>query len=117
MIFTPDYQSVNDPQFGFRSAVETSVLPVSEPFGSPGDIGGLLFIDYLLPVNLVGFLLLVALVGVIILTRPEVTTSRRSTLNRRRKVSRPLVSVITEQTGRDVVVDTPKLEDPSGSGD
>ncbi|MEM9950774.1 MAG: NADH-quinone oxidoreductase subunit J [Chloroflexota bacterium] len=117
LIFTPDYQSVNDPQFGFRSAVETSVLPVSEPFGSPGDIGGLLFIDYLLPVNLVGFLLLVALVGVIILTRPEVTTSRRSTLNRRRKVSRPLVSVITEQTGRDVVVDTPKLEDPSGSGD
>ncbi|MGB7339890.1 MAG: NADH-quinone oxidoreductase subunit J [Phototrophicaceae bacterium] len=116
LIFTPDYESVNDAQFGFRSTVVTSILDVSEPFGSPGDIGGLLFIDYLLPVNLVGFLLLVALIGVIVLTRPEGSTqSRRSTLNRRRKVSRPLISVITDQTGRNVVVDTPILDEPSSS--
>lgn len=115
-IFTPDYESTAD-QFGFRNTVLTGELDLNEPFGSPGDIGGLLFIDYLLPVNLVGFLLLVALVGVIVLTRPEgATTSRRSTLNRRRKVSRPLVGVIAQQTGRDVVVETPKLDEP-GSGD
>lgn len=116
LIITADYNSTAD-NFGFRTTVFDSELEISETFGSPGDIGGLLFIDYLLPVNLVGFLLLVALVGVIVLTRPEgVTTSRRSALNRRRKVSRPLVSVIAEQTGRDVVVDTPKLDEPS-SGD
>ncbi len=116
LIVTSDYNSTAD-EFGFRTTVFDSELQISEPFGSPGDIGGLLFIDYLLPVNLVGFLLLVSLVGVIVLTRPEgITTSRRSTLNRRRKVSRPLISVIAEQTGRDVVVDTPKLDEP-GSGD
>ncbi len=116
LIITPDYNSTAD-NFGFRTTVLDSEFEINEPFGSPGDIGGLLFIDYLLPVNLVGFLLLVALVGVIVLTRPEgITTSRRSALNRRRKVSRPLVSVIAEQTGRDVVVDTPKLDEPS-SGD
>jgi hypothetical protein len=65
----------------------------------------------------VGFLLLVALVGVIVLTRPEIlATTRRSSINRRRKVSRPLVNVISQQTGQDVVVDAPKLEDPA-SGD
>lgn len=116
LIFTPDYASTAD-QFGYRAAVLDYELAISEPFGAPGEIGGLLFIDYLLPVNLVGFLLLVALIGVIVLTRPEgATTSRRSTLNRRRKVSRPLVSVITEQTGHDVVVETPKLDEPA-SGD
>ncbi len=115
-IFTPDYESTAD-DFGYRNTVLTGELDLSEPFGSPGDIGGLLFIDYLLPVNLVGFLLLVALVGVIVMTRPEGSVgSRRSTLNRRRKVSRPLVGVIAQQTGRDVVVDTPKLDEP-GSGD
>jgi len=112
LIFTPDYASTAD-QFGYRATVLEYELAISEPFGAPGDIGGLLFIDYLLPVNLVGFLLLVALVGVIVLTRPEITTSRRSTLNRRRKVSRPLVSVITEQTGRDVAVNIPELDDPA----
>jgi NADH-quinone oxidoreductase subunit J len=116
LIIAPDYDSTAD-EFGFRPTVLDSELAINEPFGSPGDIGGLLFIDYLLPVNMVGFLLLVALVGAIVLTRPEgSTTSKRSTLNRRRKVSRPLVSVIAEQTGRDVVVDTPKLDEPS-SGD
>jgi hypothetical protein len=52
-----------------------------------------------------------------VLTRPQgLTTARRSTINRRRKVSRPLVSVIAQQTGSDVVVDTPKLDKPT-SGD
>jgi hypothetical protein len=54
---------------------------------------------------------------VIVLTRPEMlAVPRRSSINRRRKVSRPLVNVISQQTGQDVLADTPKLEDPS-SGD
>lgn len=113
LILTPDYDATADGDGTFRNRVFDSELNIQDAFGSPGDIGGLLFIDYLLPVNLVGFLLLVSLVGVIVLTRPEgIQSKRRSTINRRRKVSRPLVSVISQQTGRDVVVDTPKLDAP-----
>jgi len=121
VIIAPDYDAPEGAD-GYRPRVldrnqEQLVVPTSETFGAPGDIGRSLFTDYLLPVNLVGFLLLVALVGVIVLTRPQgLTTVRRSTINRRRKVSRPLVSVIAQQTGSDVVVDTPKLEEPT-SGD
>jgi hypothetical protein len=94
---------------------EQSALTITalEQFGSPKDIGNYLFTSYLLPVNLVGFLLLVALIGVIVLTRPVVLSGdRRSTVNRRRKVSRPLVSVISQQTGQDVIVDVPRLQEP-----
>jgi hypothetical protein len=71
----------------------------------------MLFTDYLLPVNLVGMLLLVALVGVIVLSRPEAEKSERRS-NVRRKVSRPLVNVISTQTGSDVVAEAPQL--PTG---
>lgn len=88
-------------------------LRTAAAFGSPAAVGQILFTDYLLPVNLVGFLLLVALVGVIVLSRPEgENRERRST--RRRKVSRPLVSVIAQQTGTDVLTETPRLDQPSG---
>lgn len=83
-------------------------------FGSPRGIGLVLFTDYVLPVNMVGLLLLVALIGVVVLTRPEgPVRETRKTL--RRRVSRPLVSVISQQTGRDVVVDTPRLQSPTDS--
>jgi NADH:ubiquinone oxidoreductase subunit 6 (subunit J) len=122
VILLPDYNSVNDPNFGYRPMIldnlqEELTIETADAFGSPADIGKSLFTTYLLPVNVVGFLLLVALVGVIVLTRPEMLAApRRSSINRRRKVSRPLVNVISQQTGQDVLVDTPKLEDPS-SGD
>lgn len=121
IIIAPDYDAPAG-EDGYRARVldrtqSSLVIRTSETFGAPGDIGRSLFTDYLLPVNLVGFLLLVGLVGVIVLTRPAgLTTVSRSTINRRRKVSRPLVSVIAQQTGSDVVVDTPKLEEPT-SGD
>jgi NADH:ubiquinone oxidoreductase subunit 6 (subunit J) len=122
VILVPDYNSVNDPNFGYRPMIldnlqEELTIETADAFGSPADIGKSLFTTYLLPVNVVGFLLLVALVGVIVLTRPEMLAApRRSSINRRRKVSRPLVNVISQQTGQDVLADTPKLEDPS-SGD
>lgn len=87
-----------------------------DTFGSPRSIGQILFTDYLLPVNLVGFLLLVALVGVIVLTRPEGLEKADRRATRRRRVSRPLVSVIMQQTGSEVMEDTPKLDSPA-SGD
>lgn len=120
IILVPDYTGPGEPDYIPRildNAQEELLIQRNEPFGAPGDVGRELFVAYLLPINLVGFLLLVALVGVIVLTRPQgVTAPRRSTINRRRKVSRPLVSVISQQTGRDVVEDTPMLDEPS-SGD
>jgi NADH:ubiquinone oxidoreductase subunit 6 (subunit J) len=86
----------------YRAAVFGAVG--SPSFGSPEAIGQVLFIDYLLPVQLVGILLLVALIGVIVLARPDALAQQeRSRVNRRRRVSRPLVSVLSQQTGSDVL--------------
>lgn len=82
-------------------------------FGTPLAIGQILFTDFLLPVNMVGFLLLIALVGVIVLSRPAgLSPAQKRRRDTRRKVSRPLVSVITQQTGSDLIVETPRLEQP-----
>ena len=119
IVITPDYGATTDAAGNYRPRVldraqETLTVAVFEQFGSPKDIGNSLFTDYLLPVNMVGFLLLVALIGVIVLTRPAgLSGERRSTVNRRRKVSRPLVNVIGQQTGRDVFEDVPRLQEPS----
>jgi NADH:ubiquinone oxidoreductase subunit 6 (subunit J) len=118
VIITPDYAATADEFGNYRPRVldrEQAALTVTalEQFGSPKDIGNQLFTAFLLPVNLVGFLLMVALIGVIVLTRPAgLAGERRSTINRRRKVSRPLVSVISQQTGRDVSEDLPRLQEP-----
>lgn len=87
------------------------IVALQPNFGSPRSVGHVLFTDYLLPVNMVGILLLVGLVGAVVISRPD-GEKRQVRLNRRRRVSRPLVNVISQQTGRDVVVDTPRLESP-----
>jgi NADH:ubiquinone oxidoreductase subunit 6 (subunit J) len=94
-----------------NSTVVQIVEGTQAEFGSPKGVGRLLFTDYLLPVNLVGMLLLVALVGVITLSRQDVEKQERR-VNVRRKVSRPLVNVISTQTGSDVVGEAPQL--PTG---
>ena len=81
---------------------------VASDFGGPTALGSLLFTDYMLPVQLVAILLLVALIGVVVLTRPE-GTPQRERRGRRRKVSRPLVNVISAQTGQDVLEAPPQL--------
>lgn len=121
LLLVQDYEAPNTgtgyPARVLDFAREKLLVRTNDSFGGPGGIGRDLFTVYLLPVNIVGFLLLVALVGVIVLTRPEgASGQRRSTINRRRKVNRPLVNVISQQTGNDVIVDTPKLEEPA-SGD
>jgi len=46
-----------------------SVAPLTPGFGSPYEIGTLLFNKYLLPFEIISVLLLVAMIGVIVLTR------------------------------------------------
>ncbi|MCA9892346.1 MAG: NADH-quinone oxidoreductase subunit J [Anaerolineae bacterium] len=99
------------------SGQTTLLIETLAGFGSPLAIGQILFTDYLLPVNLVGFLLLVALVGVIVLSRPAgLSPEQKRRRAVRRRVSRPLVNVISQQTGTDVLVDVPRLDQPE-SGD
>ncbi len=78
-------------------------------FGSPRAIGEMLFIDYMLPFQLLAILLLAAMVGVIVLTRHQITPPRQR-VQGRRKVSRPLTNVIASQVGHEVVqTDAPQL--------
>ncbi|MCY3978718.1 MAG: NADH-quinone oxidoreductase subunit J [Chloroflexi bacterium] len=89
-------------QPSYRAAVFTALG--APAFGSPESVGQVLFIEYVLPVMLVGMLLLVALIGVIVLARPDaLAQAERRRINRRRRVNRPLVSVISQQTGSDVL--------------
>jgi NADH-quinone oxidoreductase subunit J len=54
---------------GFGS--ETSVTPFPGDFGSPTNIGNVLFTDWLLPFEVTSILLLVAMIGAIVLTKTD----------------------------------------------
>lgn len=84
----------------FSLILESETAPA---FGSPEAIGETLFIQYLLPFEAVAVLLLAAMIGAIVLTQvqPDAERERRRKPGRRR-VSRPLVSVIAAQTGSDI---------------
>ena len=103
-------------QPSYRAAVFNAIgVPA---FGSPEAVGQVLFIEYVLPVMLVGMLLLVALIGVIVLARPDaLAQAERRRINRRRRVNRPLVSVISQQTGADVLQGEYLAKLPGGSDD
>ena len=101
------------------STGELLVVPVpvnssaDASFGSPRAIGESLFIDYLLPFEVVALLLLASMVGAIVLTQ-HTGAKPKPGRAMRRKVSRPLTSVISSQTGRDVnMPDVPQLDAPS----
>ncbi|MBZ0295804.1 MAG: NADH-quinone oxidoreductase subunit J [Anaerolineae bacterium] len=80
-------------------SLDTGTLPA---FGSPVSVGRELFTRYMLPMQMVAVLLLVAMIGAIVLThKPDYKPRKRR--DERRKVSRPLTSVIAAQTGHDVV--------------
>lgn len=98
---------------GSRPTMIDEVVRANPAYGSPASVGLVLYTDYLLPVQLVAILLLVALIGVVVLSRPE--GLQREPRTRRRRVSRPLVSVISSQTGSDVLQDRPRLDRPGGS--
>ncbi|MCU0463274.1 MAG: NADH-quinone oxidoreductase subunit J [Anaerolineae bacterium] len=98
-------------------AVRLDPRPVDQ-FGTAEAVGERLFTDYLLPFQLVAMLLLASMVGVIVITYRGDHTPKPSR-STRRKVARPLTSVITSQTGADLADhDAPQLperaEQPSG---
>jgi NADH-quinone oxidoreductase subunit J len=87
-------------------------------FGGPSAIGELLFSQYMLPFQLIAILLLAAMVGAIVLTHKEGFQPRRRDV--RRKVMKPLSSVIADQVGQDVMQDDlPRLPEkqPEAVGD
>ncbi|MDX2078296.1 MAG: NADH-quinone oxidoreductase subunit J [bacterium] len=89
------------------------VTPHEYAFGSPQALGALLFIDYLLPFQMVGILLLTSMAGAIVVAQRTISKPKPGRPTRR-KVSRPLTSVITSQTGTDVTLgeDVPQLTAP-----
>jgi NADH-quinone oxidoreductase subunit J len=52
------------------TGLQQALGAVSEGFGSPASVGRLLFSEYLIPFEVTSVLLLVAMVGAIVLTRP-----------------------------------------------
>ncbi|MBK9121962.1 MAG: NADH-quinone oxidoreductase subunit J [Chloroflexi bacterium] len=107
-VFSPDRR----PDGNLRPIVTPLDLYAATPFGSPNALGEQLFVGYLLPFQLVAMLLLAAMVGVIVITyRGEhVPKPSRTT---RRKVSRPLTSVIASQTGAELTSGAPQLPERS----
>lgn len=87
-----------------RAVAVPLVVPAIPSFGGPESVGQALFTSYMLPMQIVAVLLLAAMVGAIVLThKPKDTpASRRRREGGRRKVSRPLTSVIASQTGHNV---------------
>ncbi|MCY3906012.1 MAG: NADH-quinone oxidoreductase subunit J [Anaerolineaceae bacterium] len=84
-----------------EATVDLLVTPSQASFGSPADIGLKLFNQYMLPMQIVALLLLVAMVGAIVLThRPKVAPELERARLGRRRVSRPLTSAIASQLGQ-----------------
>jgi NADH:ubiquinone oxidoreductase subunit 6 (subunit J) len=82
-------------------------------FGGPAAIGQLLFTRYLLPFQLIAVLLLAAMVGAIVLTHKDDFQPRRRDV--RRRVMKPLTTVIGDQVGQDVAGEAaPKLPEAAG---
>lgn len=112
----------------FDGTLRAVALPLSTQavaeFGSPQALGQSLFTKFVLPFQLVSIVLLAAMIGAIVLTHDEDRKVRvRPSIEQRRKVSRPLTSVISTQTGHDVMVPLPdnageaKSELPEPAGD
>jgi NADH:ubiquinone oxidoreductase subunit 6 (subunit J) len=99
-----------------RAIVVPFLVEAVPEFGGPEVIGQAMFARYLLPFELVSILLLVAIIGAIILTqRDHIPAIRRRDV--RRRVSRPLTSVIAAQTGHDVTEATNGQKQPETMGE
>lgn len=105
-----------------RALAVPLVAAAAPTFGSPADVGQVLFSRYMLPMQAVAVLLLVAMVGAIVLThKPSPSAALARARIGRRRVSRPLTSVIASQVGHEVTQpgSTPELPEPAeeGAGD
>lgn len=96
-----------------RARITSLSEEAAATFGGPIAMGQQLFTRYLLPMQMVAVLLLVAMIGAIVLThRPSETPSgveRRAA--GRRRVARPLPSVIADQIGQSTNGHTVPLPD------
>jgi NADH-quinone oxidoreductase subunit J len=54
-----------------RTPIGQGIAEPTEAFGDPGAVGLVLFNQYLLPIQITGILLLVAMIGAIVLTKPH----------------------------------------------
>lgn len=106
----------------FDGSTRETAIPVVNnsvsQFGGPSAVGQLLFSQYMLPFQLIAILLLAAMVGAIVLTHKEGFQPRRRDV--RRKVMKPLSSVIADQVGHNVTGDDlPRLPEkqPEAAGD
>jgi hypothetical protein len=68
LIVLTDQPNASEP-FAYYLATDTA-----QQFGSPEAVGQILFTKYLLPLQVVGLVLLAALVGVIVLSQRQVST-------------------------------------------
>jgi len=94
-----------EPQLDGTVRAQTMALDTTTAasFGGPLAMGQSLFTRYMLPMQMVAVLLLVAMIGAIVLThKPKEVSSIERRAMGRRKVSRPLTSVLSAQTGHDV---------------
>ena len=83
-------------------------LDTADPFGSPAAVGQSLFRRFLLPFEMVGVLLLAALVGGIIISQGQRRDVRRRDV--RRRVARTLAAAIDAQTTGESAAQLPAAE-------
>lgn len=86
----------------------------ADPFGSPAAVGQSLFRRYLLPFEMVGVLLLAALVGGIIVAQGQRREVRRRDV--RRRVARTLSAAIESQSGAGETTGTAQLPSSTRAG-
>jgi NADH-quinone oxidoreductase subunit J len=96
---------------GIRTAPLVFDAPAQAVYGSPHSIGYSLFTTFLLPFQVLGLLLLAAMVGVIVLTHRELAPVKK--VQARRRVSKSLTNVIAAQVGHEVVDEAPRLPQPA----
>lgn len=85
-----------------RAGISSIVDDALARFGDPVALGQDLFTRYLLPMQMVALLLLVAMIGAIVLThKPSGDVAGVERRAGRRKVSRPLASVVANQIGQE----------------
>jgi len=96
---------------------DVAVTDTTPEFGGPEAIGQALFTRYVLAFEMVAMLLLAAMVGAIVITQRADIKPKPGRLLRR-KVSRPLTSVIATQTGYDENgprdIEQPEQPEPAG---
>ncbi|RMF82030.1 MAG: DUF4397 domain-containing protein [Chloroflexi bacterium] len=95
---------------GVRARAIPFTADAEPSFGGPESIGALLFSAYLLPFELVSLLLLVAMVGAILLTQRVSVPVEQRKRDVRRRVSRPLASVVAAQTGQNIFAESADSE-------